>query len=90
MPNRELFHLLHHDHHARYDRMFPYLWAFVALTLLTGFALDTPENIFLLKVRGERERVRVIADGLFRDLGGRPGQFEEMLRTRRCSPAPKL
>ncbi|WP_243147935.1 EAL domain-containing protein [Bittarella massiliensis (ex Durand et al. 2017)] len=43
----------------------------------------TPENIFLLKVRGERERVRVIADGLFRDLGGRPGQFEEMLRTRR-------
>ena len=46
MPNRELFHLLHHDHHARYDRMFPCLWAFVALTLLTGFALDTPENIF--------------------------------------------
>ena len=62
MPNRELFHLLHHDHHARYDRMFPYLWAFVALTLLTGFALDTPENIF----RG-LTRIVIVEDALITD-----------------------
>ena len=52
MPNRDLFHLLHHEHHARYDRMFPYLWIYVLLMLVTGFLLDTPEHIFegLIKI----------------------------------------
>ena len=42
----------------------------------------TPENIFLLKVRGGEGSCRVIADGLCRDLGCQPGQFEQLLRTR--------
>ena len=40
-----VFHLLHHEHQARYDRMFPYLWAFVALLALAGFAMDSPGRI---------------------------------------------
>lgn len=43
----------------------------------------TPENIFLLKAGGEEARYQVIADGLCRDLGGRPGQFERLLRAGR-------
>ena len=39
------FHLLHHEHQARYDRMFPYLWAFVILTASAGLLMDTPANI---------------------------------------------
>ena len=62
MPNRELFHLLHHDQHARYDRMFPFLWLFVALTLVTGFALDTPENILKGLVR-----IVMVEDALITD-----------------------
>ena len=62
MPNRDLFHLLHHDHQARYDKMFPYLWAFVVLTLVTGFALDTPENIF-----AGLTRIVMVEDALITD-----------------------
>ena len=39
-----VFHLLHHEHQARYERMFPYLWAYAALLALAGFAVDTPGN----------------------------------------------
>ena len=39
------FHLLHHEHQARYDRMFPSLWAFVILTASAGLLMDTPANI---------------------------------------------
>ena len=31
--------------HTRYNKMLPYLWAYAALLALTGFLLDTPENI---------------------------------------------
>ena len=62
MPNRDLFHLLHHEHHARYDRMFRYLWLFVALGLITGFLLDTPENIFNGLVR-----IVMVEDALITD-----------------------
>ena len=41
-----VFHLLHHEHQARYDRMFPYLWAYVVLLTLAGFAMDSPGSIF--------------------------------------------
>lgn len=34
----------HHEHH-RYDQMLPFLWMYVALLTVTGFLLDTPENI---------------------------------------------
>ena len=40
-----VFHLLHHEHHARYDKMFPYLWAYAILLVLAGFVLDNPANI---------------------------------------------
>ena len=62
MPNRDLFHLLHHEHHARYDRMFRFLWLFVALGLITGFLLDTPENIFKGLVR-----IVMVEDALITD-----------------------
>ncbi len=39
------FYLLHHDQHARYDRMFRFLWIYVLLLGVAGFLLDTPENI---------------------------------------------
>ena len=39
-----VFHLLHHEHQARYERMFPYLWAYAALLALAGFIVDTPGN----------------------------------------------
>ena len=39
-----VFHLLHHEHQARYERMFPYLWAYAALLALAGFVVDTPGN----------------------------------------------
>ena len=31
------FHLLHHEHQARYDRMFPYLWVYAAVLALANF-----------------------------------------------------
>ena len=40
-----VFHLLHHEHQARYDRMFPYLWAYAILLALAGFVMDTPAGI---------------------------------------------
>ena len=40
-----VFHLLHHEHQARYDKMFPYLWGYVILLALAGFVMDTPANI---------------------------------------------
>ncbi len=43
---RGVFHLLHHEHQARYDKMFPYLWAYAILLALAGFVMDTPANIF--------------------------------------------
>ena len=39
------FHLLHHEHQARYDRMFRYLWAFVILMASAGLLMDTPKGI---------------------------------------------
>ncbi len=39
------FHHLHGEHQARYDGMFPYLWAYVVLLALAGFVMDTPGNI---------------------------------------------
>lgn len=62
MPNRDLFNLLHHEQSARYDKMFPCLWAFVALTLVTGFALDTPENILAGLIR-----IVMVEDALITD-----------------------
>ena len=44
--NRGVFHLLHHEHQARYDKMFPYLWAYAILLALAGFVMDPPANIF--------------------------------------------
>ena len=43
----EIFHLLHHERLARYDRMFPCLWAFAGLLALAGVlaGLDSGENI---------------------------------------------
>ena len=38
-------HLHHHQTHFRYDRMFPFLWAYAGLLALVGFALDSPRNI---------------------------------------------
>ena len=35
-----MFHLLHHEHQARYDKMFPYLWAYVILLVMAGFVMD--------------------------------------------------
>ena len=40
------FHLLHHEHQARYDKMFPYLWAYVILLALAGFVMDSPAAIW--------------------------------------------
>ena len=42
-----VFHLLHHEHQARYDKMFPFLWAYAALLALAGLlmGLDSRENI---------------------------------------------
>ena len=40
-----VFHLLHHEHQARYDKMFPYLWAYVILLAMAGFVMDTPASI---------------------------------------------
>ncbi len=42
-----VFHLLHHEHQARYDKMFPYLWAYAGLLALAGIllALDGQEDI---------------------------------------------
>ena len=42
----KLPHPRHQDQHARYDRMYPFLWAYVALLAAGGFLLDTPENIW--------------------------------------------
>ena len=45
-----VFHLLHHEHQARYDKMFPYLWAYVILLALAAgvcFLMD-----FVLWKRG--------------------------------------
>lgn len=41
------FHQLHHEHQARYDKMFPYLWAYAGLLALAGvlFAIDGREDI---------------------------------------------
>ena len=39
-------HLHFHHEPIRYGKMFPFLWGYVALLALTGFCLDTPENIF--------------------------------------------
>jgi uncharacterized protein YjeT (DUF2065 family) len=41
------FHQLHHEHQARYDRMFPYLWAYAGLLALAGalFAIDGREDV---------------------------------------------
>ena len=36
--------LLHHPH-TRYDKLFPYLWAFVALLAAAGFCMDSPARI---------------------------------------------
>lgn len=38
-------HLHHHQTPLRYDRMFPFLWAYAGLLALVGFALDSPRNI---------------------------------------------
>jgi hypothetical protein len=41
------FHQLHHEHQARYDQMFPYLWVYAGLLALAGvlFAIDGREDI---------------------------------------------
>lgn len=39
------FHSLHHDRPARYDRMFPWLWAFAGLLALAGFMVETPAGV---------------------------------------------
>ena len=41
------FHQLHHEHQARYDQMFPYLWTYAGLLALAGvlFAIDGREDI---------------------------------------------
>ena len=41
------FHQLHHEHQARYDKMFPYLWVYAGLLALAGvlFAIDGREDI---------------------------------------------
>ena len=62
MSNRDLFHLLHHEHHARYDRMFRHLWIFVFLMLTAGFLLDTPERIFQGLIR-----IVMVEDALITD-----------------------
>ena len=36
--------LLHHPH-TRYDKLFPYLWAFVALLAAAGLCMDSPARI---------------------------------------------
>ena len=43
----EIFHLLHHERPARYDKMFPCLWAFAGLLAAAGLliGLDGGENI---------------------------------------------
>ena len=43
----EFFHLLHHEHQARYDKMFRYLWGYTLLLGVTGLliGLDSGENI---------------------------------------------
>ena len=53
-----VFHLLHHEHQARYDKMFPYLWAYAGLLALAGIllALDGQEDI-LQGLRSEERRV---------------------------------
>lgn len=42
-----VFHLPHHEHQARYDKMFPYLWAYTGLLALAGllFGLAGHEDI---------------------------------------------
>jgi len=35
----------HLHHHARYEKMFRYLWIFVALQVITAFLLDSPGDI---------------------------------------------
>ena len=42
-----VFHLLHHEHQARYDKMFPYLWVYTVLLALAGLlmGLVSHENI---------------------------------------------
>ena len=42
---RGVFHLLHHEHQARYDKMFPYLWAYAILLALAGFVMDAPADV---------------------------------------------
>ncbi len=39
------YHLPLHHHHIRYERMFPYLWAYTAMLALAGFCLDSPGDI---------------------------------------------
>jgi len=45
MPNRELFHRLHHEERARYDRMFPVLWTYATLLAVAALLVDTPDAI---------------------------------------------
>ena len=47
----EIFHRLHHDRSARYDRMFPFLWAYAALLAAAGLMLDSPQGILQGLVR---------------------------------------
>jgi len=69
------FYLLHHDQHARYDRMFRFLWIYVLLLGVAGFLLDTPENI----VRGLVEIVTT-EDALITDYVLVAGPGEEEIR----------
>ena len=41
-----VFHLLHHEHQARYDKMFPYLWVYTVLLLLISSARASMEGNF--------------------------------------------
>lgn len=36
-----------HDHHTRYQKCYPVLFAFSALLIIAGFLFDTPKTIFL-------------------------------------------
>ncbi|MBE6973362.1 MAG: DUF1576 domain-containing protein [Ruminococcaceae bacterium] len=38
-------HLHHHHTHFRYEKMFPFLWAYAAMLGLAGFLLDSPRDI---------------------------------------------
>jgi len=40
-----VFYRLHGEQQARYDKMYPYLWAYAIMLALGGFVMDTPANI---------------------------------------------